>query len=194
MEIRRAFNYSLYSLRNTNGSQEMNKSVIIMVSLFLTACATNVKSPYDAVDEVMFTHLKQAAVFTDNRKYDQAIQEYYHCITLKPEKSALSTSKPRRWCQNNLVNLLINCDFVTNCKTKEALSLAQDLVEFNPLKDRDVAYSGTLAKAYAANGQYRKAFREIDRVIEFMGEDHQWREYYLNLRMQYRAKLDSRRR
>lgn len=163
------------------------KFLPLLLVLLIQGCTTN-KTVHDSTDKEMMSFLKKGKAFESKGNNKEAISQYKQCIEMKPKLSALSTSQPRRWCQNHVINLMISCEDEVLCNNKKALSLALDLVEYNPLKQKDITYTGTLARAYAANKDYKNAIKNISYAIELMAYNHKWRYSYTSQLQDFKRK------
>ena len=132
----------------------------MVVFLFATSCTstqrTTSETTKDDTESRMFLMIEEASQSIDNGRFSEAIHKYEQAIRLKPNPSDISTSKARRWAQNNLAWLLATCSHDSVRDGARALTLAEQLVTSYP---RDVAYLDSLAAAYAEVGRFKDAVR-----------------------------------
>jgi tetratricopeptide (TPR) repeat protein len=109
----------------------------------------------------MFLLNDKALNYVDNGKYIEAVHTYEQAIQLKPNPDDVSTSKARRWVQNNLAWLLATCRQDSIRDGARAITLAQQIVASYP---RDVAYLDALAAAYAEVGRFEDAIQTAQKA------------------------------
>lgn len=82
-------------------------------------------SEKDKTEKEMFILVEKKNSYMDKGQYDHAIRAYEEAIRLKPEPDDISTSKARRWAQNNLAWLLATCPDDTIRNGDRAVALAE---------------------------------------------------------------------
>lgn len=150
----------------------MKKASLILL-LILTGCAATPE--VDPFEAEMYRLNDRALNARIHGNIDQSIAFWKTCISLKPEVAAIDASRPRRWCQNNLIAVLVDCEQYTSCQPDEAVRLAEEL-NFNLYAGQeslyyDPIYMWNLAKSYAAIGNYQKAVEAQTIAVSRMERD-----------------------
>lgn len=150
----------------------MKKTYFLALSIILAGCANTPK--IGPIDQKMYQLNKSAIESQRSGDLKASVEYFKQCIALKPQKTAIETSRPRRWCQNNLVGLLA-CNNSATCDPELALTLGKELIDnhYDGKKTLyyDPVYLWSLATAYAANGDYVNAVKTQEHAIERIVKD-----------------------
>ena len=148
----------------------MYKIVIIaLFSSLLGACATNQVSN---TEKEMYQLNIDGYNAGKSGNIELSIKKYKKCIGLDPVASAITNNRARRWCQNNLIAVINNCNDPILCEKSESLRLAKDLYHYNELAYKDDHYAINIAESHYINREYVKAVEIMEKLLENMNSSH----------------------
>jgi tetratricopeptide (TPR) repeat protein len=145
---------------------------IVMIALcgsFLSACATNQVSN---TEKEMYQLNIEGYNAGKSGNIELSIKKYEQCIGLDPSASAITNNRARRWCQNNLIAVINNCNEPILCQKSESLRLAKDLYNYNQFAYKDDHYAMNIAESHYINGEYVKAVEIMEKLLENMNGSH----------------------
>lgn len=166
---------------------------IVLLALILAGCATTPE--YDEIDRKMIDLHKRAFAAQEKGDLKSTVSLYEQCIAQKPNATDIENSRPRRWCQNNLISILSDCSNKDICDPKNALILAKELIN-NHYDGQttlyfDPVYESNLAVAYASNGNYLKAVEHQDHAVNRIWQESPRLPSMREQLLGYRASLES---